>query len=500
MPEVLSHFLGIAEDRNHNPLVTGVEDPDALLRDLWNGLSNPQKVSANLLLDSDVYVAWCGDRQVLVIRVPRAERSLKPVFLNENPLRGTFRRSGDGDRHCTVEEVRAMERDSGDGAIDKLSLPEFGLDVFCDDTVRAYRRVFDTARRNHPWSKLDNEEFLLKIGALGRSVDDGQMHPTRAGLLMFGYAWRITDEYPAYFLDCRQATAGRRWDNRITSSSGEWSGNVFDFSMRAYTMMSEGLPVPFELDSTMRRIDDTPQHKAVREALTNALVHTDYYGRTGIVCVRTPDMLEISNPGSLRLPAEVIEAGGVSDPRNLTMLTMFNLIGMGERAGSGFDMFRRAAEYAKVEGPDFQEFFAPDRVVLRLHLEPRGLGFAQGQAGGTSGFADDERIQADSTSGFADDERIQADSTSGFADDERIQCETHSSDRDKRVEEIFRLLKERGSVSTPEVAEVLGLSQPRTRKILSDLVVDGRLASTGAARLTRYVLPDEEFGTKGTTA
>ncbi len=87
----------------------------------------------------------------------------------------------------------------------------------------------------------------------------------------------------------------------------DWSGNVYDFYRKAQDMLTDGLPVPFELGSDMHRLSDTPQHKAICEGLVNALVHADYYGRAGIVLVRHPDRIEISNPGTLRLPVSVIE-------------------------------------------------------------------------------------------------------------------------------------------------------------------------------------------------
>lgn len=73
----------------------------------------------------------------------------------------------------------------------------------------------------------------MRLGALARPSEDGDIHPTQAGLLMFGQGWRITDEYPDYFLDCRLVSRGRRWDDRITSADGDRSGNVYDFYRRA---------------------------------------------------------------------------------------------------------------------------------------------------------------------------------------------------------------------------------------------------------------------------
>lgn len=47
-------------------------------------------------------------------------------------------------------------------------------------------------------------------------------------------------------------------------------------------------------------MDDTPVHKAVREALVNCLVNTDYFLPCGVVIKKEDDKLVIENPGSIR--------------------------------------------------------------------------------------------------------------------------------------------------------------------------------------------------------
>ena len=386
--------LGAAEKSDGTMRAIGIANLEALRRDLWGGLNNEQKVSANLLLDSDITQESIDGKSLLLVYVPRADRTLRPVYINDNPKRGSFRRNGDGDYHCTAEELRAMARDSAEGATDKLVLTAIDLDALSAETIGAYRNVFAGYRPDHPWTHLGNEEFLLRLGAVGRSAEDGMVHPTRAGLLMFGEAWRITDEYPNYFLDCRRQESRRRWDDRISSDDGEWSGNVYDFYRRASPMLARELPVPFELDAAMHRVSDTPQHKALREGLVNALVHADYYGRTGVVVIRRPGNVTFSNPGGLRLAADVIEGGGVSDPRNPTLFKMFNLIGLGEKAGSGFDVLRYAARYASVADPLLEELGEPDRVRLTVHVSLTGDigngGDAVGDVGSHVGNVEDD--------------------------------------------------------------------------------------------------------------
>ena len=52
-----------------------------------------------------------------------------------------------------------------------------------------------------------------------------------------------------------------------------------------YNKLQQDIKVPFKLDG-IYRVDDTPVHKALREALANCLVNADYYGRRGLVIIK----------------------------------------------------------------------------------------------------------------------------------------------------------------------------------------------------------------------
>ena len=142
-------------------------------------------------------------------------------------------------------------------------------------------------------------------------------------------------ELPEYFLDFREVLdPAIRWTDRLQSSSGDWTGNLFDFFFRVYGKLVKDVKVPFRLEGAVR-IDDTPVHKAIREALANCLVNTDFYVSRGIVIKKEPDVIIMENPGSIRTGKKQMLKGGISDPRNKALMKMFNMIGIGERAGSG---------------------------------------------------------------------------------------------------------------------------------------------------------------------
>ncbi|MBQ9002092.1 MAG: hypothetical protein IJ087_09595 [Eggerthellaceae bacterium] len=163
------------------------------------------------------------------------------------------------------------------------------------------------------------------------------------------------------------------WADRFTSQPGDWSGNVFDFYYKVYNKLKAALKVPFALDDNMRRIDDTPAHKALREAIANCLTNANYYERRGIVCVWGDDAITIANPSDFRLPIEEARKPGASDPRNETMLKIFSFVNVGERAGSGMGAIENGWTAGGYATPSYEVAYGPNRTTLTLPLVSAGL-------------------------------------------------------------------------------------------------------------------------------
>ena len=361
-------LLGVEEHKDKTLHTVDLPDPERLVKEFWDLVNNPNKASVNILSSKDVTIEHVNGDHIIVIHVPRADRTYKPVYVEGNPL-NTYRRNGEGDYKCTSEELHAMFRDASIKTQDMLILQEMDMGVFNAESLRAYRQRMRLSRPGHVWDTLDDEDFLIKLGAAGIG-EDGKKHPTAAGLLMFGNEYDIVREYPQYFLDYREVYDDtHRWTDRLISSSGDWSGNVFDFYYRVYNRIQLDLKVPFEMEGGYR-VDDTPVHKAIREALANCLVNADYYGRQGLVIIKEPGCLRLSNPGCFRIEVAAAKSGGISDPRNGTLLKMFNLIDIGERAGSGIpNIFHVWHDQGWAE-PTISQQMNPDRTSLTLVLSP----------------------------------------------------------------------------------------------------------------------------------
>lgn len=129
---------------------------------------------------------------------------------------------------------------------------------------------------------------------------------------MFGTERRIQKEYPEYFLDYREnMDPNIRWTDRIYSQEPEWSGNVFDFYSRVSAKLLLDLKKPFKLMNQVR-VDETPQHDAVREALVNCLVNADFYQGWSVVIEKYPDKIVMANPGTIITGKRQMLKGGIS--------------------------------------------------------------------------------------------------------------------------------------------------------------------------------------------
>ncbi|WP_300382600.1 RNA-binding domain-containing protein, partial [Clostridium sp.] len=363
-------ILGIKEKKGLFYPV-GIENPDNILKDLWDNLNNPKKVSANILNNSLISIEDVDGKKIILINVPKAERRERPVYIGENPFNeskhaGTYRRNHSGDYKCSKEEIKRMIADQLDESQDSLILEGFDIDDLNQDTINSFRNRLRAIKPNHPWVALNDKQFLYKLGAYDKNRKLGIEGITAAGLLMFGEDRGITDEFPKYFLDYREKMSGDvRWDYRLISSDGMWSGNIFDFYFKIINRITDNLNVPFKILNGVRQ-EETRVHEAVREAVANALIHADYKIPRGIVIEKGKTYFRVSNPGNLRITREEALKGGVSDPRNENIFKMFNLLGIGERAGSGLENIQLAWKEQEWLAPDLEELYNPDRITLTL--------------------------------------------------------------------------------------------------------------------------------------
>ena len=186
----------------------------------------------------------------------------------------------------------------------------------------------------------------------------------------------------------------------------------------------KNVKIPFVMEGG-NRIDDTPVHKALREALANCLINADYYGTRGVVIKKDQDRIIFENPGYIRTDKEQMRRGE-SDSRNKTLMKMFNLINIGERSGSGVPNIFNTWNDQGWKEPVIEERFDPDRTTLTLEYIKK--------------------------------------TRKKTSKEDKIGNKTRTN-----MLKIEKYLQENGESKTNTIAEHLGLSLARTRKILSQM-------------------------------
>ena len=445
-------LLGIQEKPRGQFRVLGLPELDRVRKALWDNLNNRKQVSANLLVEQDIQPIDVDGKRILQIKVPRARRESKPVHVGANPLGGTYLRRYEGDYQADDETVRRLMAERVENSRDERVLRGFDFTDLDMDTVAAYRNRFSAVKPGHVWSDLPMSDFLERIGALGKNREEGTSGLRLAGLLMFGRAEVIRDELPHYMVDYQErpeAKAEKRWIDRLVPD-GSWSGNVYDFFRRVYQKLTADLKVPFQLREG-QRIEDTPVHEALREALVNTLIHADFTGRVSVLVVKRPDMFGFRNPGLMRVPPEVAVIGGNSDCRNRRLQTMFQLVGYGDHAGSGLPKIYKNWAGQHWRRPVLYELRDPEQTLMELRM---------------SSLVPQEVVS---------------------------ELQAHLGDRFETLPELARLALiaagSEGQVNHARLREISTEHPADITKLLGQLVRDGLLISDGAGRGTVYCLP-----------
>ncbi len=108
-------ILGVKENKKktfpeERFMVQGIQNSKKQVEDFWNTI-NSSKVNRNILKDEDIFIVEEPGISLIVIKVPRADYKMRPIYVGENPYKGTFKRNNEGDYHATEHEIRGMIRD-----------------------------------------------------------------------------------------------------------------------------------------------------------------------------------------------------------------------------------------------------------------------------------------------------------------------------------------------------------------------------------------------------
>jgi ATP-dependent DNA helicase RecG len=208
---------------------------------------------------------------------------------------------------------------------------------------------------------------------------DEQMWPTVAGVLLFGLHPQAL--HPHWGAGAVRLAGDSLTGPILDRADLEGPADVLLDEAIAFARRNMRVAAVFAPGEVVHQ--DVPEYPlpAVREALTNAIVHRDY-GATGRVMLRLfEDRLEVTNPGGLPGDLtldEITTRGGASYPRNPIVARVMRDWGRMEEIGRGLLRIQREMAKLGSDPPVFESGRRQFRVVLpsrhkKLNSKPKPL-------------------------------------------------------------------------------------------------------------------------------
>lgn len=379
-------ILGLQEQNNfaYSPQFKAKSIYDALAGACNEKLTPPVRAEINLL-------PYSG-KQLVVATVPALQPRDKPCYVTSKHIYGgSFIRTGDGDRRLSAYEIDRLQENKAQPSWDSEVITESSLDDLDSQSTAA---VLRREREAHPriFGKLADEDAMKQLKIVGMGTDK-KLHPTLAGLLALGiypqqYFPRLTVTYAVYPGSTKAAApSGQRH-----LDSGTLVGSIPALVADGVEVVAKNMRIGGVVQGAFRRdLVDYPL-VAVREALTNALMHRDYSPvarGTQVQLNLYADRLEVLNPGGLfgTVTLDSLGKPGLSSARNQFLSRLLEVTPYED---GGFVAENRGSGYQEILSQLEQGMLPPPRPVDRLDsfsltFERRQMTLAErGAAAGTS--------------------------------------------------------------------------------------------------------------------
>jgi len=268
--------------------------------------------------------------KVVVVHVRESEN--KPVQCRE----GFFWRQGAGTQKLSRDEIRDFFRSEGSVRFDLTLCSKFRYPQDFDrDKYNAWIEESGITRKGRV------EDVLVNIEAAERSA--GRLVMRNAGVLFF--AKNVYHFFPQAYVTCLLAKGRDKVD---ILDRKDFRGGVVSDIEESLRFIERNTRTAYRIEKLRR--EDVPEYpmRALREAITNAVMHRDYFEAGANVFVEIyDDRIEVSNPGGLPKGLTRAEFGTRSIRRNALIADLLQRISFIEKAGTGI---RRMREEAKKNG------------------------------------------------------------------------------------------------------------------------------------------------------
>ena len=335
-------------------IIIGIQDKSKKIIGIAKPLSDEEKI-ANAVADSimplflpNIEIHNIRNKQLLVIKVPHA---IGPFYLKKYGDReGVFIRLGSTNRKADLETIKTLQRISENISFDELPVIKGKKE---DINWELMKNFFSKKRKKIDISKAEN------LGIIKEYM--GKKYPTYGGLLLFGKN-RIKF-FPDITIRCVRFS-GNDKDKVLDHRDID---EILPHSIGEIIKFIEKVSFKFSKFGKIYREDSIQfPAKAIREAVINAILHSDYSIKGASIQIAVFDnRIEITNPGSLPFGLTLEKAlTGVSKIRNRVLARTFRELSIIEQWGSGMRRIMKTYCDLNIVPPVFEEIDTFFRITL----------------------------------------------------------------------------------------------------------------------------------------
>ncbi len=333
--------------------IVGLKDPVAEEMRLANTIAD----SIEPLFSPDIHVVSWRNKEFLLIHVPH---SVGPYYVKAKGLKkGTYIRLGSTNRLADAAILAELDRLGENECFDEM--PSIGCSIQ-DLDHEAIKTCYKKVGKKFEESTAFSLHLYLR--------KQSKIVPSKGAILLFGKNRK--EIFPNAVVRCVRF-AGSTKDEVIDHQDVDDYLPIALDKITAFVQRNTKLGAKIG-PSIRKNIAEYPP-VVVKEAVINALIHTDYsIGGSQIQIAIFDDRIEITNPGTLPFGLNLSDAlQGVSQLRNRVIGRCFRELDLIELWGSGLKRMVSQCQKSGIAIPQFEELGYFFRVTLYNRRETKPI-------------------------------------------------------------------------------------------------------------------------------
>lgn len=352
-------LFGVEEKKTKSKTIfvpEGVYD----VNDLQKNITNLCSTDFEPIVRPKISIVDIDGKNIVAVEIDMINQRNKPCYYKPKGLHnGSYVRVGDRDDHMTEYEIYKCISYRDNVKDDLRPVVRASLK---DLDEKLLNKFITNAKADKPkFAEFSDEEILLQFGVLTQVED--KIFPTVAGIMVFGIypqkffpQWFVAAIVIPGFEVADLGEIGQRFDD-----NKRIEGNISEMYEEAMGFLNRNMKVKVIIsDKTGLRTDITQYPKdALREAISNMLIHRDYSQlKTGVYSIITvyKDRIEFRNVGNLygSNTIQLLETRKAMEVRNETIVKLLETLGgIIENRHTGISTMQDKMKEANLPNPIF---------------------------------------------------------------------------------------------------------------------------------------------------